>query len=548
VKRRLPHLVIAGGSLTFLVSLYFTWIDATLCFTRSYCVVSHTPEVATDGWSGFGQVAAVLALALAAGAIAAIANEELATRLPFGEAAVALGIFALLSVSDLWTNAVAFSAPLGQPTIGLGAAAYVGLAGVVVACVGAAAGRWRGITLPRRGTTVSGTLMTLALLASFVLPALSASSYADYELGFGNSSSTFICAFACLGLLAWRGRRPGPRLATAAAVGTLVAASLLPSRHQYARWPYEFWLLLACAAGLLLLGLVGSSGLRIRRPSVPELAIVVGSVVLLVSLFLPWQSGCGDGICFSRQSGWSNPELAGVFALGLLLALVWVGRFARELALGAVIVVLSAGLTTATPHDFVDFGKGGAHAFINLDYGALLGFAGAAILVVLSLGGSRPIPDKRSLVRLVPLLATLGLLAFAVAPNVLVVTDLLEKDDLFALQSPFLPLGLLGAMTILVTLRLVLRWLDGPGDQAEVVVLPLALLALVGLAAIHDAVVTTTSDVLGPIYGKGISWEGWVSLFLCLLLAACGWIARRGGDPVAGTDGSPSTTSLATSS
>jgi hypothetical protein len=372
-------------------------------------------------------------------------------------------------------------------------------------------------------------LITLALIASFVLPALNAPAELSDKFTFQlrGGLSTFICVFACLGLLAWQGRRPGPRLATAVAIGTLVAAHLLPYRHDYAQWPYEFWLLLACAAGLLVLGFLGCRKVRLRRPRLSELAIVAGSVLLIVSLFFPWQSVCGDGQCYA-QRGWSTSSLAGVFALGLLVALVWAGHLVRELAIGAVLFVLAAGLWRVIPHDFGLPGREAAPR-LSLNYGALLGFVGAAILLIVAMGRLRPFPAKRFLVRLAPVLAALTLLSFEVAPNLLTLDNLLKKNNLFALQSPFLTLGLLGATAMLLTLRLLLRWLDPPGDRAEVVLLPLALLALTALAVIHDHIVTTTVPTLEFIYGKGISWEGWVAVFLCLLLVAWGWVEPFGG-------------------
>jgi len=528
VRERLALAAVLAGSLTFLVSLYFDWLNAASCI-GGRCFDTHNPDVALDGWSGgFGQIAAVLAIALASAAIAAIFNKELATRFPLGRLTVALGLFALLSLSALWTAAIANSS-FEELTIGLRPGAYIGIAGAAVACAGAAAARWRELARPQSVTGVAGQLITLALIASFVLPALNASSDATRE-----DLTTFICMFACLGLLAWQGRRPGPRLATAAAIGTLVAGGLLPLRHGSERWPYELWLQLACTAGLLLLCLVGSPGVRIRRARVGEIAIVVGSVVLLGSMFLPWRSVCDGSSCYS-QRGWSTAQLAGVFALGLLVALVWIGRFVREFAIGAAILVLSIGFATATSSWSQDYlnprrGRPAYHSVIGFHfiYGAPVGFAGAALLLVFGLGRFRPILDRRFFVRLVPVLAALALVAFALAPGFVDLLDILGRSDRFGLKSPFLTLGLLGGITLLLALRLVFRWFDGPEDDAEVVRLPLALLALTALAVIHDAIVTTNS-ILGDIYGKGISWEGWVALFLCLLLVACGWVERYGG-------------------
>ena len=534
MKRKLALAAMLGGSVTFLVSLYFDWLNRWQCVPHSFCFAMLRPEPNASS-SGFGEIAAVLAMALAVGAIAAAVDPKRAQRLPLGLTALAFGIFVLLSISALWTSAIPEGA--GQDIrIGLGPGAYIGLAGVSVAGAGAVAARWREITLHRRPTEAAGTLITLALVAAFVLPALNASaSWVPVVYGWG----TFICVFACLGLPAWHGQRPGPRLATAAATGTAVAVKLSPWRHASAYWPYPFWLLLACAAGLLVLGLVGSWGVRIERPSVSEVGIIAGSVVLLVSLFLPWQSYCDAGC--SSQRGWATADFAGVFALGLLVALVWTGRVVRELAIGAAIFVLSAGVVTAT----ADTLPSTPPPVVSFRYGAAIGFAGAGLLVVIGLGRFRPIPDKRFLVRLVPVLAGLALLSFEVSPLLLSEIDFQNETDLFARQSPFVAFWWLGAIAILLTLRLILRWFDRPGGSPEVVLLPLALLALIAFAVIHEAVVTAYSRPL--TYGTGASWEGWVAIFLCLLLIACGWVARKGAYPWARTDGSASTTSLATS-
>jgi hypothetical protein len=532
-----------AGSVTFLVSLYFAWVHEVFCISTSVCLVSHNPSVINKPWSGFGQIAALLAITLAAGALAAMADDERATRLPVGRGAIALGIFALLSVSELWTSAVGQN--VGMPEAArLGPGAYIGLAGVGVACAGAAAARWSEITRPRSATAATGRLITLALIASFVLPALNASGVSGYELSrLQGGPADLICVFACLGLLAWReGQRPAPRLAIAAAIGTLVAAHLWLLRNAYAQWPYELWLLLACAAGLLVLGLAGSSGLRLRRLSVSERVIVAASVLMLVSLFLPWQSTCEQAHCSSQQ-GWSTADFAGVFTLGLLLALVWAGRVVRELAIGAAIFVLSAGLATVTtslsplyvPHF-------GAPPTLALDYGAPIGFAGAALLLVFALGRFRPNPDTRLLVRLGPVLAALGLLSFEVAPQVVSLSDFVGNTNRFGTQSPFLGLAIFAATAIFLTLRLLLRWVGRARDSAEVVLLPLGLLTLTALSLGYDE----TARV--PILDNriGVSWEGWVAVFLGLLLVACGWVVRKGAYPWERTDGSASTMSLAT--
>jgi hypothetical protein len=538
VKERLALGAMLVGSATFLVSLYFDWLNAAFCIPRSVCVPSHNASVDTSGWTGYGQIAAVLAIALAAGAIVAAVKPERASQLPFGRVAIALGIFALLSISALWTSAIALSVLSKSTVIGLGPGAYVGLAGVGVTGAGAALARWRGITRPRSATALAGMFITLALIACFVLPALNADVNSVNGI---TDLAVFICVFAYLGLLAWHGERSEPRLATAAATATLVAAYLLPLRHRYADWPYELWLLVACTAALVVLGLIGSRSLQFRRPNVSELATSVGSVLLLVSLFLPWQSFTSDGSHF-EQRGWSTAALAGVFSLGLLVALVWLGRYARELAIGAALYVLVAGLATATD----SIAESPPNGF-SFEYGAVLGFVGVALVLVVALSRVRLTPGKSFLVRLVAVLAALALLTFAITPSLLTLSDLLAGTNRFALQSPFVSLALIAAMVVLLTLRAVLRWFDSQGDHAEIVLVPLALLTLSALAVIHDAIVSTNLATVDFAYGKGISWQGWVSVFLCLLLLACGWVERSRVYRPARTDGSAPTTSLATS-
>ena len=74
----------------------------------------------------------------------------------------------------------------------------------------------------------------------------------------------------------------------------------------------------------------------------------------------------------------------------------------------------------------------------------------------------------------------------------------------------------LEAAAILVALRLLGRWLSGPRADRELVLLPLALLTLTALNLIVDRI-------------PGVSWEGWVSVVLCAVLVAFGWIERTGG-------------------
>ena len=513
MKGRIPHLVILGGSLTFLVSLYFGWTERTVAapcnFQGFECGMFGNGSQSFDGWRSFGQGAAVLALALAAGAIAAMVKPRLADRLPLGMTAFALLVFALLSGAELWESAVSF-AQYGpeNSTVGLAPGGYLGLVCAGVVCAAAAAAWRTELTPPPTVTGAAGLALTLGLFASFFVPTFHVHPFRAGSPLLLTSSGVLICAVACLGLPAWSHRgRPGLRLAVAAAVATLVAGLFVPYRSYYREWPFELWLLFGCTAGLLLLALAGIRGVQLRRLSLTEGATVAAGVVFLVSLFLPWGSHCvlraqAEGSC-TNYPGWPpGGGLAGTFVLILLVAVLCFGRFLAEFALGAAIYVLAAGVTLTEP---------GQH----LRYGAPLGFAAAAVLFFFGLRRLRPIPGgRRYLIRLVPAIAALALLTFEAAA-------MMGRDNLLEVQSPWRFLHLLEAAAILVTLRVLLRWFDRPRDFSEIVLLPVALLALTALDLVYTGT-TLYSD-------SGISWEGWVSVLLCLVLIVCGWIERYGG-------------------
>lgn len=376
-----------------------------------------------------------------------------------------------------------------------------------------------GVEFTRRRSIVAATgqAVLLVLLVSLILPALNGGEFPS-----GGSAEVFICLTACLALATWsREGQPGLRLTNAAAIATLVAGGYLTLQWSaYSAWPYELWMVVACALALLVLALSGARSLRIERPSVSEAAAAFAGVLVLVSLFLPWQG---------HVQGWRFPSSGGI--AGGLVVLLLIGMVARrrvyaELAIGAALFVASAGFAIAT----------GVYGVTDLGYGALLGLIGAGLLLLVGVSTFRSPPPERLLLRSIAFAACLGLLSFVVA--VMFPSPLSE----FVLQSPwFLSLGFLGAMTVLISLRLLLRWTDAPAASVEVVLLPLGLLAVTVLTLIYLG----TGDALALT--AGVSWEGWVSAFLCLLLAVCGWIERRSAYTAERTDGSASITSLATS-
>ena len=519
MKGRLPYVVILGGSLTFLASLYLPWFVSRVGFGPH---LRDAYSVIDPGWGPteslpppFSQPAGLSALALAAVALTGLVKPRL-KHLPVGATALVFGVFVVVSTSQQWDSEIITGPYDGgyYAVTRFGLGAYLGLAAAGIACVVAAALRWRELARRRSLVAAAGQALWLVLLVSFVSPALNES------LAFaGGAIPTSICLTACLALVTWsREGQPGLRLAMAAAVAILVAGGYPPDSYvsaYYSEWPYELWIVVACTLALLVLALADARSLRIPKLSVSEAATVFGAVLVLVSLFLPWPHHSSRGWLVSPSG------IAGGFVLLLLAAFVARGRFYAELAIGAALYVLVAGLWIDGPE--------------NLGYGAFVGFVGAGLLLFAGLSTFRPIAPKRLLIRAVPIVACLAFLSFVVAGN-----SEWVPTSTFVLQSPwFESLWFPAAVTVLISLRLLVRWTNGPPASAEVVFLPLGLLALTVVALAYLGA--------GDSGTPGISWEGWVSVFLCLLLTACGWIDWRSAYLPARTDGSASITSLATS-
>jgi hypothetical protein len=239
---------------------------------------------------------------------------------------------------------------------------------------------------------------------------------------------------------------------------------------------------------------------------VADAAAVAAASLLVFSMFLPWQKICGpgSGAC-ATYSGWTlaDSATAGGLVVILLVLLLGFRRLFVELAVGAAIYVTAAGFATTQPHE---------HA--NLGYGAPLGFAGAALLLVAAVRRLPTVPtgQKRRLTRLLPTVACLGFLALPIATLTERFAPRLDFD------SPWRYWSWLGVAGILVALRLLGRWVGGPKADDELVLLPLALLVLTVFAVI------LTRRTFGTV-----SWESWASIGICLLLTVLGWLERSGG-------------------
>ncbi len=490
--------------MTFLVSLYLPWFVSRIGFGPH---LRHAWSVADPGWGSyeslpppFSQPAGVSALALAALALADLFKPG-RKQLPLEVAALVFGVFVVGSTSQQWDSEIITNPYNGglYDIARFGPGAYLGLAAAGIACVAVVALRWRELVRRRSVVTAVGQALWLVLLVAFVSPAV------NEDFGFaGGGIPTAICLTACVALATWpRKGQPGLRLAMAGAVAVLVIGGYPPNSYlssYYSAWPYELWIVVACTLALLVLSVADVRSLRIRKPSIFEAATALGALVLLGSLFLPWR--------YSTR-GWlvGDSGIAGVFVLLLLVGFVARRRYYVEATFGAALYVMSAGY---------------ADQWENLGYGAFVGFVGAGLLLFAGLSTFRPIPPRRLLTRSVPIVACLAFLSFVVAGN-----SEIYADSTFVLQSPwYQALWFPALVAVLISLRLLVTWTSGPPGSTEAVLLPLGLVALTVLALVYIA--AGGSDPADTGAPPGISWEGWVSLSLGVLLVACGWVEGSG--------------------
>ncbi len=175
-----------------------------------------------------------------------------------------------------------------------------------------------------------------------------------------------------------------------------------------------------------------------------------------------------------------------------------------ELAVGTSLLVTTAGFSIAEP------------PFENhRGYGAFVGFSATALFLFLALSRLRwrPLARRRLLARLLPIATSLACLA-AIA---LAWWGVLPER--WQAQAAVLT-GWLAAAGLLLALHTLWSWFDNVGGssavRAELVLAPLGLLALVGVALIETRKV-------------GLTWGGGILVGLCLLLTVLGWIELRRG-------------------
>jgi hypothetical protein len=488
MRGRAPLPLLLGSALAFLASLYLPWQQTA------------GPVVSpNDAWSAStGAMAGIFALALATSAAAALAGPGLASRVPVGRCALGMAYFGLAAYLQL-REVSGFGSVNGQTQQSHGAyGAYVALGCGVVALLVAATVRWP--ELLRRPSISEATTAALGagLLVAYLLP-----WQASLErMGIDGYAATLAAVALWLAASLWRREaRPGDRLALAVGVAVLTGAGVSVAGY-YPVQEYGVWLGLGLALALVAVAALTAWGRW--RPALPPprtAATVSVSTLLTVSLFLPWQEANLPNGYVVTANGWAYPwgSVAGALAL-VLVALVALHRFERyppELVAAIAVSIATLGF------------QAGNLNRLSLGYGAYIGFAAAALLVLVSL--RLPSPDRELRpVRLAALAACLAYLAIAVVPQWGVLSLRLE------LEAPDRTFWLTVA-GIFLAIHLLASWVERPPRADRLVLVPLGLLALVALDLVHERY-------------RGIGWGGIAVVALCLLLSLLGSI-ERGGDP-----------------
>ena len=402
-------LLLLSAPLLTLVSLYLPWQNAS-CADRAIDHFDPVPPVAPgpgpdlfisscgspiDGWSSVGEVAALSAVLLVALAALALIRPRLAERLPLGQAAAALAFFTAAVVAQTHLE----GGEASDTSFHLAYGTVVGVAAGLVAL--AAAGVLRRDEL---SFMPPARRLAVARRGRGAAPRAAAAVGADGHRGTADRGEP--ARVPRRRRRAGRARRdrdaalPGrpvpratahscpPRRCSLFVIGTIAYSRALDER-------YGAWIGLVLAAAALVLTLVERPWRSFAlRPSWLALGTACGLGLLAVSLSLPWQRGCYpegalaqvglSGRCLSRN-GWELDTSVGLLLAvglaGVVLALALRELSRTELAVGLALMIATAGFRLET----------GEYRGVQFEvaYGAIIGFAAAALLVGLALAGVR---------------------------------------------------------------------------------------------------------------------------------------------------------------
>lgn len=540
-KRSWPALVLFGGGLLLLASLYLPWQSpaSSSCSEQGYfgnqgdtvCGLLNlfSGGRTIDGLSSeVGRAAALFGLLLVALAAAAWIRPRLASRLPLGRCALLAGYFGVAVGAQTRSDADQQGV---DETLHYASGAYVGLAAVIVVLVAAGVERREELARYRSLSRLVMLVLVGGLLAAFLLPWWEQEYFgADNEVvatfttpGIASAAAAVAAALAlCLPVLWSRvGATLAERLGLAAAIVLFTGGASVSLEPFFGDRALGVWVALGLAGSLLLFALVdGPRSVRLAQSSWRQLSAAGAGALFLAALFLPWQSWCYDanqgfgplgGHCLSTNA-WSlsmPAAAASLLAIALVVAVLQPRRHLSvvELAAGFGLLVATIGFSLQ------EGGGGGFH--VGHAYGSTIGFTLATGLIVLALARSRlPTLDwRRAAVRLVPIAACAAYLTIIVLP----LWDVFQEDfHTPPIYPPLSWLTIAGALLGIHLLGLWARQIAGASGGAELVLVPLALLALATVDLINQRAEAAT-------WGRG------AVVSVCLLLALLGRIEQREG-------------------
>lgn len=494
MRGRLPLFLLLASALTFLASLYLQWWWA-----------EYTGPYTMNAWGTLGTAAALAALGVVAVVGGALLRPSLLAKLPLARCSLLVCYLAVAAATQFGHRE-----PGGHYVYG----AYLGI-GCSIALVL--------ITMPLRRDEILrrprvSELVTIGagagLLVSLLLPwtrEAQPPTVAGDGITLGIESSAGVLA-AALAISSWS-RSARERVVFAAAAAVLAGAAV-PESYIEAdiHRAYGTWLGLALAVALAGAAALSARATGWTRPSAWSGVGAAASTILVASLFMPWQIQCYPAFAFPPRggcvasNGWASEPGSAVGLLALLLVTVYLLR-RREVAaltLAIVLFVVTSGLEVHVYYPRYHYG-----------YGSILGFVAAGLLLSLVLGRFRPRLDRaRIALRLLAIGSCLAYATVVVVPwwNLLA---FIWKDNLDELGDWF------SIAAVVLTLELLVAWLSrtagaASGATRPLTVLPLALLALAGLALVEERAI-------------GFNWGGWLLVGLPLLLALLGWIEERDG-------------------
>jgi len=464
-----------------------------------------------DGWAlGLGDAAAVSALLVVASVLVGLrrGSSEGVVR---GLFALLAGYFAIAVFFETGSMVAYDRAAQKTFHFHLAYGAYLGLTSAVILLVAAvlelrtvAVREW-----PRE--LVAALVPTAGLLVALLLPWRSLEAPTKItSLGISEPPAVVTVLLLLCVPVVWARPRLGRHRLGVAAVVALFTGAVFSSQAFLGVHAYGAWLGLGCGLALVLLAFAHRPPLW-DLSQLPWLVLAIGTVAVLLvsSLFLPWQRSCGGGSCLT-SNGWSFESGSGAALLAVVLAVAAVARYESAIL---VELAVALGLLTATlGFELVDRPDLG----LTFSYGSTLGFVGAGLLVALALARARPTaPDWSTIApRLVPIGACIAYLAILAVPLWKVLPDGAQRA--LALAPGLTWLTMAGA---LLGIKLLGSWLRRPARPRTgldpLVAVPFGLVAVVALELIR--------------YRGSITWGGGALVGLGLFLASIGFVERRVG-------------------